>query len=287
VRAFTKMYYNYELLPKEKNTLCVIYEDQKNILKLDEDYEKAILQLLELIFNPTKKRSTLLDTLGKLKNVENYPYTDILKEHNYIVVIPTGVNNKISITPEGIIYISNLTNDEKNLLQQKVYDEYRNHTMHKLNLFYRKEALRRQHVAILLFLLLNNSISEDRAFIVQDISDKQYVEKIINPFLGKNENDIKSLYAFNYYLVEVKRILGNVVENKKNTYYLYEKSIPYIINSIKDVLNNEDISVQDWIDFKRNYKNNIAYLRINKNSHYKKSWENYLDRTIFNINGGY
>ena len=273
------------LTKQDFEILQIIIELIKKNLSYPDEPKSFILNLLEYFFNPTKKRSSLLKYMNKLPNLNllNQFNIESLASNELILILPIGINKKILITPEGYMkYIKFIINeDEYNILIKIINDTYKKYSYHKLYRFKKEEMLKDKHIAILLFFLLNRSIDENNAYIINEIYDEDIIEKIVNAYLMKNTQIIE-YYALTYYLVETKRILGDIAFNKKPKYYLKSKHIDYIILSIKKQTKYDTLFNKKWFNLKNEYKKNLTILRSKNNSHYSLSWEISLDEKLQN-----
>ena len=273
---------NREIRKMEVKTLHRIWNDQQRMMGLPRNRVIALRMVIEKIFNPSKKRSSLLQMTNSMPVVVDFPEEDVknLERFGYVISIPTALGNRLTITPEGIIAIDVFEKDVCTVeaLKGIAYDSYRKHCLHKINRLRRKEELLPKHAAVILFFLLNGSIGEGKAYQVRSYEDSLYLERIVRSYVTEEYAEVEENYALKYFLVEAKRILGNVAVNRKPYYYLREETLDYVLDSIHRHIKKDGVFRARWIRLKGKYKENITFLRMRRNSHYTTSWEMELDR---------
>lgn len=272
---------------KEAETLRQIWKSQKLSMDLPGSPIQALQVLITKVFNPTKKRSSLLSITQKMPYANDFTRNDVerLESYGYIVTIPTASEKKVTITPEGIIGLEQYQNElsDFRILQEVAYKKYREFSFHKIERLRKEEKLKPKHIAVLLFFLLNGSIGLSKAYQVRSPDDSSYLEKIVGSFIS-DDYEVSNDYTLKYYLVEAKRILGDVAFNKKPNYYLKEKTLDYVLNSIqKEVKGNRSFYLM-WKRLKGAYRENVTFLRTRGNSYYTTKWEMELDRLFLNKN---
>ena len=265
----------------EIETLRKIWKNQKYMMNLPEDRGLALKMVLEEIFNPRRKRSSLLELTNRLPILNDFSKEDVktLERQGYIISIHTALGNRLTITPEGIIAIEEYDTDAQlgENFRKIAYDSYRKHCFHKIERLRKKEDLKPKHIGILLFFLLNGSIGKKKSYKVRSYEDSLCLEKIVRSYISEEYTEIEDNYALKYFLVEAKRILGDVAFNKKPYYYLKEKTLDYVLESIQNQANQDRAFKKRWNRLKRAYRENITFLRMRENSYYTTSWEMELD----------
>lgn len=272
---------------KEVETLRQIWKSQKLSMNLLGSPAQALEVLIKKVFNPTKKRSSLLSITQKMPYAHDFAKNDVerLEYYGYIVTIPTASEKRVTITPEGLIGLERYQNkvSDYRILREVAYKNYREFCFHKIKRLRKEEKLKPKHIAVLLFFLLNGSIGPEKAYKVRSPDDSLYLEKIVGSFVSDNY-EVRNDYALKYYLVEAKRILGDVAFNKKPCYYLKQKTIDYVLESIrKEVKVNPNFYIM-WKRLKGAYRDNVTFLRTRENSHYTTRWEMELDGLFWNKN---
>jgi hypothetical protein len=265
----TKIATNLQILKRLWNL------ERKNF-GFSEDYEEAIGQIIDEVFNPLKTRGSLLRIQREMPSSKDFPAESIkdLESLEYVVTLPSIHEERITITPEGLAY---LANSEMNIslgtLQNLISSLYRKHCFHQIRRLGKKETLKPKHVGVILFFLLNGSIGEEKAYIVENSGDKECVDRVVRAFLGGSEARVDQSYALEYYLVEAKRILGDVIHNVRPKYFLKWQDLDYIVESVaKTSIKDLDFSTH-WNSLVHEYHRNLTYLRSRKNSYHTASWE--------------
>jgi len=248
---------------------------------LSESVVEALEGMINELFNPTKKRSSLHGLIKKMPLAEKFSEQDVerLEILGYVITLPNVFGKRVTITPEGImiieLYREGRVSYEK--LKDISYDRYRRFCFHKIERLRKKEELKPKHIAVLLFFLLNGSIGESKSYKVHSYEDLSYLERIVRSYLSDKHVDVEDNYALKYFLVEAKRILGDIAFNKKPDYYLKEDTLDYVIESIRSEVKKDTSFKKKWEHIKNSYKENITFLRTRGNSYYSTTWEMELD----------
>jgi hypothetical protein len=268
----------------EIEILRKIWKNQKHMMNLPEDRGLALKMVIEEIFNPSRKRSSLLELTNRMPILNDFPKEDVknLERQGYIISIPMALGNRLTITPEGIITIEGYGKDVQHgeNFEKIAYDSYRKHCFHKIERLRKKEDLKPKHIGILLFFLLNGSIGKKKSYQVRSYEDSLCLEKIVRSYMTDEHITIEDNYALKYFLVEAKRILGDIAFNRKPHYYLKEETLDYVLDSIRNQVKGDAAFKERWARLKREYKENITFLRMRKNSNYATSWEMELNRKL-------
>lgn len=249
---------------------------------LPESRARALEIIIDELFNPTKKRSSLLNLIKKAPFAEEFSKHDVerLETLGLVITLPDAFGKRVTITPEGIILLERLKKDNISYeeLEKIAYNRYRNFCFHKIERLRKEEELKSKHIAVLLFFLLNGSIGEHNSYKVHSYEDYSNLERIVRSYLSDESVEIEDNYALKYYLVEAKRILGDIAFNKKPNYYLKEETLDYVIESVRKEVEKDRSFKQKWERFKNCYKDNITFLRTRGNSYYSTTWEMELDK---------
>jgi len=248
---------------------------------LSESKVKALEVIIDELFNPTKKRSSLLRLMKKMPFVKSFPeqVVERLESLGYVITLPDTFGKRVTITPEGIMILEQYRKDQISYekLKDVIYNRYRKFCFHKIERLRKKEKLKSKHIAVLLFFLLNGSIGESKSYKARSYEDLSYLERIVRSYLSDKHVDAEDNYALKYFLVEAKRILGDVAFNKKPDYYLREETLDHVIESIRNDVKKDASFQKKWERFKNCYKENVTFLRTRGNSYYSTTWEMELD----------
>jgi hypothetical protein len=265
-------------------SLSTLLEKERRAFAFDVNREKVLNQLIERIFNPLRTRGTLLKELRIMPLA-----TDFVKEHlikldklGYVAVLPDGAIERVTITPEGLVALAYIQGNfkESHLLENQMNKRYSEFCHHQINRLKKKELLKPKHIAVLLFLLLNGSIGKNNAYKVSSNEDVFCIERIVQCFLTGSISNIEDAYSLRYYLVEAKRILGNVVYNRSPSYFIQENGEGLILQSIQRSIKKDPDFIEKWERLKASYQSNITYLRAKQNSFYSATREYELDRQL-------
>lgn len=274
------MKYIREMKPEESKTLRRIWERQILSMSIPDSRIHALEVLIGKVFNPAKKRSTLLKIAREMPYAKDFSENDIeiLESYGYVVTVPTTLGKRVTVTPEGLI---SLEQHEKGIsdfnLKEMVYQSYRKYCFHKIERLKKKEELKPKHIGVLLFFLLNGSIGQNKSYKVRSYEDLSYLEGIVRSYIS-DSYEVRDNYALKYYLVEAKRILGDIAVNKKPNYYLREETLGYVLESIGKEVKRDKSFHKRWERLKNAYRENGTLLRMRGNSYYTTSWEMELDR---------
>ena len=251
-------------------------------MELPNQQIRALEIIIDRVFNPSKKRSSLLRLTRKMPYIKDFPKNDIdeLEKQGHVVTLPTAFGDRVTITPEGIIFLESYKKYGSQLekLKKVAYQSYKEHCFHKIKRLRKKEKLKTKHISILLFFLLNSSIGENKPYKISSYEDKSHLERIVRSYIYDKQFEVEDNYALSYYLVEAKRILGDIAFNKKPIYYLRKETLDYVLDSISMAVKNDSSFPERWRRLKKAYRESITFLRTRGNSYYTTSWEMELDK---------
>jgi len=267
-----------------------VWVTQKSSFHFSESYEESIKQLVEEIFKPLKTRSSLLKAQRKMPNAAEFSEESLkeLEVTGYVFRIPSIYEDKITITPEGLAFLaSRETGLALDNFNKVIFDLYRKHCYHQIRRLVKKETLKPKHIAILLFFLLNGSIGYDKAYVLGvNKEDRDCIERVVVAYLESRTNilTVHENYSLDYYLVEAKRILGDVIYNDKPRYFLKREELSLILKAVQQATNHDSQFPTRWASLREEYRKNLTYLRSRNNSHYSASWALELDNLLLKTN---
>lgn len=208
---------------------------------------------------------------------------EYLESNGYVVTLPDGHSEKVTITPEGLVFLISLENriDKAQQIKRFVCSMYKQHCFHQIERLKKKETLKPKHVGVLLFFLLNKSIGRENTYRIDNYEDKVCIDRVVQSYRNGPTSEIGETYSLRYYLVEAKRILGDIIYNDYPNYYIKRDSTDYVIESIAKAAQKDSKFSLRWKWLKEAYQANITYIRTRHNSFYSASWELELERRIF------
>lgn len=237
-----------------KRILGKIWEIEHQELGIASSYPDNLVQLINKIFNPKRKLSAINELIQSLPDLaifhNEFDYLDVsfeaLEKQHLLRIISTRKAKRVTVTPEGLILLSLLETAHQsgdhyyidpNMMASKLttlidlYDAKISAHLVRLEKSYREE-LRMSEIGLLLFFLINGSVSEEYPCVNVNIDVTQTIETIVRAYSGDTKGKRNEFHWRGWYLTEANRKLGGVLVNKEPNYYLKGDSVSFVEEEI-------------------------------------------------------
>ena len=281
--------------PRAAEFLRTAWKEERKTLDLPYNIDESLHRILDLYFNPFRRKSSLRTAIHRLPTVQNLilrfdkDLVSFLSENKLLFTIAEREQEYITLTPEGVaiaflidkygvdsaLSYDLMKSEDQERIESILYENYRNHSLRNLQKMahYSKEEkhLGVNQLSITLFLLVNGSTGIDRAFKIESAEVQEAVEEIILAFVSDVEKKAKKVYPFNWYLTTAKRVLGNVFFNKYPLYYIYEEKVDKVREEVVESAKRIQDFPDRWNRFLREYEKQRPIFRSYGISHFSKS----------------
>jgi len=250
--------------------------------------------IVKSIFNPAKKRSSRFAAFAKLPIIplaENDSLVNLARKSGLILVLSVAKTTRFTVTPEAILALDVVGKDgdsgKLGFTEALVHlnEIYRELIFAKVVTGEKLKTLALKHIAIVLFLLMNGSVGEQKPCVADSQEKKFVIEEIVLSFIEGPEAQVKDIYAFSYYLVEAKEVLGDVIYNSASRYYVKSDSIDYVLDMMKRALAQVPNAKRRWEWMKASYDLNGSFLRAKGISFSRTSDLLRIERRLFGPKG--
>lgn len=280
-----------------KEILEGLWHSECESLHISSEYTEGLRQLIDVLFDPKKKLSRItvlvdiLPNLSKLIQDSDFIHStlDELASHGFIRVISTRTTKKVTLTPEGLIFLELLNTAhyggsycyiDPDLLAQRLsellllYNNKISHPLDRLEKSYH-ERISMAEVGLLLFFLVNGSTGEENACINVDSETVQIVETIVRSFTGERLAKRNELHWRGWYLTEANRKLGGVIINQEPLYYIKLNSVSFVEDEIcarvTEDMNSYSFFQDGWKRLIKAYQSGRSILEKQAIGYYSQS----------------
>jgi hypothetical protein len=285
--------------PQAFDLLKKIWATEKQALNLSFETEKSVAELINRFFNPFRRSSSLVHEAQRLPEISDLPYfkeelLNLLLSNSLVVIFGDKKKKSVTLTPEGAI----LANISLFSAQNSVYDlaslSYFDNFLYN---YYRSSCLKLaqnvsdslseekdlgiKQLSISLFLLINGSIGESKAFSIESRDAEKAAENVISAFVNANRDVIKQGYAFNWYLTTANKVMDDVFYNKKPRYYIYEEKAERVVDIVLKSAKGITDFRQRWVLFVAEYEKQRPLLKLHGVSFFSTSRLLDLEQKIF------
>lgn len=225
-----------------KKALTRVWQLECRSLNIALNHPDNLVQLVDALFDPKKKLSAIMNRVKSLPDLEGivseFDHWGLspkdLEAQGFLRIIHTRTTEKITMTPEGLIFLGLLDTAHSSgdyyylnpdLLAQRLadllslYSTKMSSQLSRLEKSHR-EKLSMAEVGLLLFFLINGSIGEEYPCNNVDTETAQTIETIVRAYTRDSKGKRNEFHWRGWYLTEANRKLGGVIVNQEPIYYL-------------------------------------------------------------------
>jgi len=291
-----------------RRILNKIWDEECAKLNISSDFHHGLKQLIDTLFDPKKKLSSIssqVELLPDVSSISPILSNDVslaeLQEAGFIRIIKTRETQKVTITGEGLILLDLIDCSHQSggyyylnseLLSQRLGELINLYTPILTSQFRRLESSFRQklnnaELGLLLFFIVNGSIGAEKACRNINENIAQTIEQIVRAYAGSEKDKINEYNWRGWYLTEANKKLGAVIFNKEPIYYLKPEALYRVEEAIVSRVTNSNESFtffrKGWKKLIEEYQKGRPILEKFRIAHFSQSRADSLYDRIRNV----